>query len=73
MKLFYKKKVTVDEIQFYLTSKVTLLPELYDHFLDALGELQRKGQVSLVPITILQRYHRKMSGTKTGTVRQTAA
>ena len=68
MKPFYKKNVTIDEIQFYLTSQVTIIPELYDHFLDGLDDMERRGQVSLVPITIFQRYHRKLQRAKTSTV-----
>lgn len=72
MKPFYKKNVTVDDIQFYLTSQVTIIPELYDHFLDELERLERLEQVSLVPITIFQRYHRKLGVAKTGVVYQAA-
>lgn len=68
MKPFYNKNVSLDEIQFYLTSNVTIIPELYDHFLDGLGDMERRGQVSLVPITIFQRYHRKLDQTKTGII-----
>ena len=64
MKPFYDQHVTVDQIQFYLTKQVTILPELYNHFLDSLGELERKGQVSLIPITIFQRYHRRLAQSK---------
>ena len=60
MKPFYNKSVSVDDIQFYLTSQVTIMPELYDHFLDSLTAMERRGQVSLVPIAILQTYHKKL-------------
>ena len=63
MKPFYKNNVSVDDIQFYLTSQVTIIPELYDHFLDSLNEMERQGQVSLVPIAIFQSYHRKIGKT----------
>lgn len=60
MKPFYKKNVSVDDIQFYLTSQVTIIPELYDHFLDSLNAMERQGQVSLLPIAILQLYNKKI-------------
>lgn len=63
MKPFYNKTVSVDDIQFYLTSQATIMPELYDHFLDSLNSMERQGQVSLVPIAIFQSYHRKLHKT----------
>jgi len=61
MKPFYKKSVSVDQLQHYLTSQVTFIPELYDHFLDCLEDMERKELVSLVPITIFQLYHRRFN------------
>jgi hypothetical protein len=60
MNTYYKKHVTVDTIQLYLTKDVILMPGLYDHFLECLKHMERHGQVSLVPITILQTFHRKL-------------
>lgn len=60
MNTFYKRKITIDTLQLYLTTDVILMPELYDHFLECLTDMERHGQVSLVPITILQTYHRKL-------------
>lgn len=66
MKPFYDKRVSTDEIQFYLTSQINIIPELYNHFLDSLIELEHCGQVSLIPITKFQAYHRKFAKFKTG-------
>ena len=60
MKRIVRNKVTVDDIAFYLARRVELIPDLYGVFLEDLADLERSGKVSLVPITILQRYHYKL-------------
>lgn len=59
MRQIVRKNVTVDDVSLYLALRVKVLPDLYDVFLDDLTKMERMGQVCLVPITILQRYHNK--------------
>ena len=60
MKHIVRQKVTVDEVTFYLAQNVELLPDLYDVFLEKLTELERQDKVCLIPLTILQRYNRRL-------------
>lgn len=59
MKTFYTKHVTIEELQLYLTNGIRMMPALYEHYLDCLDELERRGHISLVPSAIFERYHRK--------------
>lgn len=54
-----RSKISVNEIQFYLSKGAHLHPLLYRTFLSDLYELQNKHKVCLIPISILQHYHIK--------------
>ena len=51
------KKLTVDEIQGYVSNGVRPLPFIYEYFLEQLRELEKQQQVSMLPIAIFELYH----------------
>lgn len=60
MKSSLRKKVTLDDIQFYLACGAIPTPDLYDVFLKDLSILESNDKLCLVPITIFQRFHNKL-------------
>lgn len=56
---YVEMKVSLDIMQFYLSNNVKLHPLVYTHFITSLKDLQLRGKVSLIPVTILQIFDNK--------------
>lgn len=56
---YVEMKVSLDIMQFYLSNNVKLHPLVYTHFITSLKDLQIRGKVSLIPVTILQIFDNK--------------
>ena len=57
------RKVSANEIQFYITRGAKLHPILYVEFMEMLTYLERREKICLMPSTILQRYSMKWKKT----------
>ena len=56
-------EISVNEIQFYISSNVTLLPFLHDKYMHELIELQHKSKLCLLPKVLFEQYHKKIRKT----------
>lgn len=54
------KTVSVHDMQTYASSGVTLHPHLAQAYAEAIYQLSTKGYISLMPITILERFNDKL-------------
>lgn len=55
-----KQSASIHEVALYLAKGAKLHPLLDDWYTEELANLERFEQVSLVPLVILQRYHKKL-------------
>lgn len=51
----------IDDTQLYLAKGTGIMPDLYLTFIEDLAQMERMGRVSLVPITIFQQFHFRLS------------
>ena len=56
------KMPSVDDCCHYLASGAHLYPTVYDHYLERLAALERRGKISLIPTAIFERFHRRIRG-----------
>lgn len=61
-----KRKVSIDDLLLYIAKGCDIHPLLYDYLLDELEQMSIKGKMSLVPISVLQLYHRRLKRRQTG-------
>lgn len=60
MREWFKRSISIDEILLYLSKGCKVHPLLYNHMLDQLDEMQRRGKLCLTPSTVLVLYHYKL-------------
>lgn len=63
MKPSLRKKVSLDNVQFYMSRGAIPTPDLYDVFLEDLSILENNDKLCLVPIAIFQRFHNRLRKT----------
>ena len=52
--------LTVDQIHGYLVSRVSLMPLVYERYLDEVVRLKNENKLSLLPLTIFEVYHLRL-------------
>lgn len=60
MRKWLSRQVTIDDVALYLARGAFIHPLLDETYLELLVELQRLNKVSLLPMVVLQLFHRKI-------------
>ncbi len=55
------KHLTVDQIQGYLVKGVVPLPLIYEHLLTQLEEMHQENNICMLPISVFDLYHIKLT------------
>jgi len=56
--------MNINRLQFLISQQILLHPKLEEQYLEELYQMARMGKVSLLPLTILNRYHTKLQRKK---------
>ena len=56
--------MNINRLQFLISQQILLHPKLEEQYLEELYQMARMGKVSLLPLTILNRYYTKLQRKK---------